>query len=595
MRILRPSRLRLGAGLVLLAACSSGNSSTSPGGNTVPGSPTIVSVGAGDGSAIVTFTAPTSNGGAAITTYTVTCSPASGTSRSQSATDSPITVTGLTNGTQYQCSVTATNSVGTGVASGLMSVTPLVAATAPSAPLSVTATAGVGAAVVSFATPSSNGGSSITSYEVVCSAGASSIATTGTTSPITVGGLTGGVTYSCTVTARNAVGVSPASSAASVTPTSTASVPGAPTAVTATAGNAQATVSFTAPASNGGSAITGYTVTCSAGSTTKTGTGTASPIIVTGLTNGTAYSCSVAAANAAGTGASSSSVSVTPSSGTSSTAGVACTLSYNAFNSSSRVNLQSTSSWSCTSTTRTVTGNGVPNHAVNSGSFATAVGAITVNQSFTLTPSVIAPNGTYQTRGTMGYALNSVKFDPATDGGCTNTATGTGNNQGCVAAGAGPQPQTYPWYLEAIGGSFQFGTDENNAHTQPDGAYHYHGMPENYVTLLGGGTGMRLVGFFLDGFPVYARYGYTVATDAASGTSVMRSSWQVKSTPDAGRPSTSVFAMGTFTQDYQYVAGSGDLDECNGRFGVTPEFPAGIYHYYITSSFPYIARCYKGR
>ena len=50
----------------------------------------------------------------------------------------------------------------------------------------------------------------------------------------------------------------------------------------------------------------------------------------------------------------------------------------------------------------------------------------------------------------------------------------------------------------------------------------------------------------------------------------------------------------TTTQDYEYVAGSGDLDECNGRFGVTPEFPNGIYHYYITDAFPYIQRCVKG-
>jgi uncharacterized protein (TIGR02145 family) len=88
-------------------------------------------------------------------------------------------------------------------------------------------------------------------------------------------------------------------------------VPGAPTIGTATAGNAQATVTFTAPVSNGGSAITGYTVTSSPGSIT--GTGTASPITVTGLTNGTAYTFTITATNAIGTSvASSASNSVTP-------------------------------------------------------------------------------------------------------------------------------------------------------------------------------------------------------------------------------------------------------------------------------------------
>jgi hypothetical protein len=52
--------------------------------------------------------------------------------------------------------------------------------------------------------------------------------------------------------------------------------------------------------------------------------------------------------------------------------------------------------------------------------------------------------------------------------------------------------------------------------------------------------------------------------------------------------------MGTFLQDYEYVAGLGDLDECNGRVGVTPEFPNGTYHYYATDTYPYLQRCVKG-
>ena len=93
-----------------------------------------------------------------------------------------------------------------------------------------------------------------------------------------------------------------------------ASVPGAPTIGTATMGNAQASVAFTAPGSNGGSAITSYTATSTPGSFTGTltqsGSGT---ITVTGLTNGTAYTFTVTATNATGTGAASAaSNSVTP-------------------------------------------------------------------------------------------------------------------------------------------------------------------------------------------------------------------------------------------------------------------------------------------
>ena len=86
-------------------------------------------------------------------------------------------------------------------------------------------------------------------------------------------------------------------------------VPGAPTIGVATAGNAQASVAFTAPASNGGSAILDYTATCG----TASATGAGSPVVVTGLANGTAYTCTVIARNAIGSSApSAASNSVTP-------------------------------------------------------------------------------------------------------------------------------------------------------------------------------------------------------------------------------------------------------------------------------------------
>jgi len=92
---------------------------------------------------------------------------------------------------------------------------------------------------------------------------------------------------------------------------STVTVPGAPTIGTATGGNAQASVTFTAPASDGGSAITGYRVTSSPSGITATGA--SSPIVITGLSNGTAYTFTVAAQNIVGYGAeSAASNSVTP-------------------------------------------------------------------------------------------------------------------------------------------------------------------------------------------------------------------------------------------------------------------------------------------
>jgi cytochrome c peroxidase len=88
--------------------------------------------------------------------------------------------------------------------------------------------------------------------------------------------------------------------------------PGAPTGLAATAGNTTATLTFTAPASNGGSVITAYTATCSANGTNVTASGPGSPITVNGLTNNLAYSCTVTATNAVATSAASNAVSVTP-------------------------------------------------------------------------------------------------------------------------------------------------------------------------------------------------------------------------------------------------------------------------------------------
>jgi phosphatidylethanolamine-binding protein (PEBP) family uncharacterized protein len=108
------------------------------------------------------------------------------------------------------------------------------------------------------------------------------------------------------------------STSTSTDTTVTLTAPAAPTALVATAGNASASIAFSAPASNGGSSITSYTASCTGAGVTKTGAGGASPITVASLANASVYSCSVTATNAQGTGVASSSVSVTPTAGTSS-------------------------------------------------------------------------------------------------------------------------------------------------------------------------------------------------------------------------------------------------------------------------------------
>jgi len=186
-------------------------------------------------------------------------------------------------------------------------------ASIPSTPAAPTAVAGSGQATVTFVAPAANG-SPITGYTVTSIPDGGTDTNAGTTALThTITGLVNGTSYTFTVKATNGVGTSTASPASNaVTPVSAPSKVGTPT---ATAGYQQATVTFTAPASNGGSSITGYTVTSSpAGGVDSDAGGTSLSHTMTGLTNGTSYTFTVTATNAYGTGpASNPSNAVIPS------------------------------------------------------------------------------------------------------------------------------------------------------------------------------------------------------------------------------------------------------------------------------------------
>jgi hypothetical protein len=260
-------------------------------------------------------------------------------------------------------------------------------------------------------------------------------------------------------------------------------------------------------------------------------------------------------------------------------------------------------SWTSNGTNRILNGNGIPNHEV--GTFPNSnnpnsISEQNINKSFTLCPSIVYSSGLEVVGPAMAiaYALNSVKFDPATAGRCNDAG------ECSLARGEGN------WNIEALGHeTFDFGDDMNHAHVQPNGAYHYHGMPELLIDFLGEKDGMTLIGWASDGFPIYARYGYANSEDSQSQLKVLTTSYRLKSQADENRPNTLTailggpnetnninkpIPMGAFTQDYEYVEGLGDLDECNGRFGTTPEFPNGIYYYVVSDDFPFFTRCLKG-
>ena len=110
--------------------------------------------------------------------------------------------------------------------------------------------------------------------------------------------------------------------------------------------------------------------------------------------------------------------------------------------------------------------------------------------------------------------------------------------------------------------------------------------------LTGGEKKMVLVGWAADGFPIYNALGHRDPKDASSELVALKSSYRVKSGTRPNGPRGQY--DGTFVADYEYVAGSGDLDECSGRTEATPEYPAGIYHYVLTEDFPFIPRQFRG-
>lgn len=399
---------------------------------TAPGAPTIGTATAGDQQVSVTFTAPGSNGGSAITTYTATASPGGAFGTCAGPAACTVTVTGLSNGTAYTFTVTATNAIGTSASSGASnSATPKANQT------------------ISFGNPGAlNFGTSPTLTASATSglAVTFSSSTTGVCTITSGGALTSVTAGSCTIDADQP-GNASTSAAPTVTRTFTvnAIVPGAPTVGTATAGDTQATVTFTAPASTGGASIMFYTVTANPGG--ATGTGPNSPIAVTGLTNGVSYTFTVTGTNSAGTGATSAaSNAVTPASPQAITFtnpgtqnfGTTPTLTATA-TSSLPVMFTSSSTGVCTITSGgalTFVTTGLCTINADQGGDSSYLPATQVTRSFSV--SAVVPGAPTAATATAGDTQAAVAFSaPAFIGGATITGfTVTANPGALVGTGA---------------------------------------------------------------------------------------------------------------------------------------------------------------
>jgi hypothetical protein len=238
--------------------------------------------------------------------------------------------------------------------------------------------------------------------------------------------------------------------------------------------------------------------------------------------------------------------------------------------------------------------NAIPNHDFNDGgSFAHAVSTQNVRYEVTATPA-FAAEASPLVLGDDAIFLNGVKLDLLAAA-CYDVGP---EPEGQEKIGCGPDQIDNPWRYDPMSPLNDFGTDRNNAHTPPDGSYHYHGDP---MAMFSGdcaaATGPSpVIGFAADGFPIHGS-----CTDDNGLIRTVASSFVLRedggtrrdidgyTTPVNGRGTIdSPNYDGQFRGDYEYQPGAGDLDECNGME------VDGQYGYYVTSAYPWVVGCFKG-
>jgi hypothetical protein len=227
---------------------------------------------------------------------------------------------------------------------------------------------------------------------------------------------------------------------------------------------------------------------------------------------------------------------------------------------------------------RYISANGIPDHSTGQFPNRGNPNSISAQDYHFRVP--VTPNSTNNDYHgyVFGVAINGVPFDPGT------AELWNGDRR---------------WHYEALTGMLGvrggLGVDRNNAHVQPNGAYHYHGLPIGLLEKLNYQSAMALVGYAADGYPIYGPYCYIQASDPRSGLRKLTSSYRLKSGSRAnGSDGPGGIYDGSFAQDYEYIKGSGDLDQYNGRFGVTPEYTHGTFYYVLTYSWPFVPRKFRG-
>lgn len=227
-------------------------------------------------------------------------------------------------------------------------------------------------------------------------------------------------------------------------------------------------------------------------------------------------------------------------------------------------------------TYRTIKSDGIPNHST--GAFPNAGNPNTISEQDYTFRMLLNPKFsgtiTHLSMYPFGVAINGIPFDPG-----ANEFWNRDRNSG--------------WQYEAMSLGARLGIDQNNAHVQPNGAYHYHGLPTGLLQRLAAVGKPVLLGYAADGFPIYGPYGFS-STKSGGTAAKMIPGYRLKSGSRPGGNGPGGHYDGQFVQDYEFARGTGDLDECNGRTAVTAEYPKGTYLYVITDSYPYIPRAFRG-
>lgn len=234
--------------------------------------------------------------------------------------------------------------------------------------------------------------------------------------------------------------------------------------------------------------------------------------------------------------------------------------------------------------------NQIPNHDFNDGGTKFANNVAEVNNTFSVTATPEATGSVTQLSLSYDNAifLNGSKLDLLAAA-CYNVGNG---KIGC----GDDKSATLYWRYDPMHSGNNFGTDSHNAHAQPDGSYHYHGDPKAMYDTSSTTTESPLIGFAADGFPVYGPYFNDNGTiRKAKPCYILKNSGGARSKlstePDADFPGGTY--DGTYIQDYVFSqankdAGTCDLDECNG---MTHD---GVYGYYVSDSYPWVLKCFKG-